>query len=82
MRIKCVLCGSTKGIGYQEIEGGAGTVKAETCDDCHGYVKILYQHKDPALEPVADDVATSASTCWCAKAAIAAAAFNPFLLGY
>ena len=25
VRIKCTLCGSTKGIGYQEIEGGPGT---------------------------------------------------------
>ena len=58
VRIKCTLCGSTKGIGYQEIEGGAGTVKAETCDACRGYVKILHQNKDPALDPVADDVAT------------------------
>ena len=47
VRIKCVLCGSTKGIAYQEIDGGPGTVKAETCDACHGYVKILHQDKDP-----------------------------------
>ena len=56
VRIKCVLCGSTEGIGYQEIDGGPGTVKAETCDKCHGWVKILQQHKDPAIEPIADDV--------------------------
>src|SRR5262245_61597164 len=39
VRIKCTLCGSTKGIGYQEIEGGSGAVKAETCDSCGCYVK-------------------------------------------
>ena len=43
MRIKCALCGSTKGIAYQELEGGPGTIKAETCDACRTYVKILYQ---------------------------------------
>ena len=35
-----------RGIGYQEIEGGPGTIKAETCDKCHGWVKILQQHKE------------------------------------
>ena len=58
VRVKCVLCGSTGGISYQEIEGKPDTIKAETCDTCRGYVKILYQVNDPALEPLADDVAT------------------------
>ena len=58
MRIKCTLCGSTKGIAYQEIEGHGDTIKAETCDSCRGYVKVLHQHKDPALEPIADDIAS------------------------
>ena len=34
------------------------TVKAETCDACHGYVKILQQAQDPTLDPLADDVAS------------------------
>jgi FdhE protein len=33
-------------------------VRAETCEECHGYRKILYQEKDPAVEPVADDLAS------------------------
>src|SRR5215470_10440905 len=57
VRIKCTLCGSTKGIGYQEIEG-APVVKAETCDECRGYVKILHQHKEVDVDPIADDVAS------------------------
>ncbi|MBP1883943.1 formate dehydrogenase accessory protein FdhE [Sinorhizobium mexicanum] len=58
VRIKCLLCGSTKGISYREIENQGGTVKAETCDECHGWTKIFYQNKEPAAEPVADDVAS------------------------
>ncbi len=73
VRIKCVLCGSTKGIAYQELDGGPDTVKAETCESCHGYVKILHQHKNPQLDPVADDVATLGSTFCCARAATGAA---------
>jgi FdhE protein len=82
VRIKCTLCGSTKGIGYQEIDGGAGTVKAETCDNCLGYVKILHQHKDPTLDPVADDVATLGLDLLVREAGYRRGAFNPFLLGY
>src|SRR5262249_59552853 len=58
VRIKCVVCGDNGKITYQEIEGSDGNVKAETCGACHCYVKILQQHKDPDLDPVADDVAT------------------------
>jgi FdhE protein len=82
VRIKCVLCGSTKGIAYQEIGGGAGTVKAETCESCRGYVKILHQHKEPELEPVADDVATLGLDLLLRDAGYRRGAINPFLFGY
>jgi len=82
VRIKCVLCGSTKGIAYQQIAGGDGHVKAETCDECRGYVKILQQLEDPALEPVADDVATLGLDLLVREVGFRRGAFNPFLLGY
>jgi FdhE protein len=82
VRIKCTLCGSTKGIGYQEIEGGSGTVKAETCDSCGCYVKIMHQHKDPDLEPVADDVASLGLDLLVREGGYRRGSFNPFLIGY
>lgn len=82
VRIKCTLCGSTKGIGYVEVEGGPGTVKAETCDSCRCYVKILHQHKDPNLEPVADDVATLGLDLLVRESGYRRGSFNPFLIGY
>jgi FdhE protein len=82
VRVKCTLCGSTKGISYQEIEGGAGTVKAETCDSCRSYVKILHQHKDPALDPVADDVASLGLDLLVREKGLRRGGMNPFLLGY
>jgi FdhE protein len=82
VRIKCTLCASTKGIAYQGIEGDAGTIKAETCESCHGYVKILHQHTDPALDPVADDVATLGLDLLLRDAGFRRGAVNPFLLGY
>lgn len=82
VRIKCALCGSTKGIAYQEIEGGAGTVKAETCSSCRGYLKILHQHKDPGLDPVADDVATLGLDLLIRETGFRRGGVNPFALGY
>jgi FdhE protein len=82
VRIKCVLCESTKGIAYQELDGGPGTVKAETCENCHGYVKILYQQKDPALEPFADDIASLGLDFLLRESGYRRGAVNPFLLGY
>jgi FdhE protein len=57
VRIKCVNCDSTKGISYFGIEGDAGVVRAETCDECNTYLKIMKMEKDPHVEPVADDLA-------------------------
>lgn len=82
VRIKCTLCGSTEGISYQEIEGGPGTVKAETCKICRGYVKILHQHIDPAVDPVADDVASLGLDLLLRGSDFRRGGVNPFLLGY
>jgi FdhE protein len=82
VRIKCALCGSTGGIAYQELEGGAGTVKAETCKSCHGYLKILHQHKDPAVDVIADDVATLGLDLLVRESGFKRGGANPFLAGY
>jgi FdhE protein len=82
VRIKCTLCGSTKNISYQQIEGGSAGVKAETCDSCHAYVKILHQHEDSELEPVADDVATLDLDLLLREAGYRRGGINFFLHGY
>jgi FdhE protein len=82
VRIKCVLCSSTKDIGYRSIEGKPDTVKAETCGSCHAYVKILYQVNDHLLEPLADDVATLGLDMMMAEEGWRRGGQNPFLLGY
>jgi FdhE protein len=69
VRVQCTRCGASgKSIAYQsatigtnvENDGSAAesAVRAETCEECHGYRKILYQEKDPGVEPVADDLAS------------------------
>jgi FdhE protein len=82
VRVKCVSCGSTKGIAYQEIEGIADTIKAETCDECRSYVKILNRRKAPELDAVADDVASLGLDLLVTEAGWRRAGVNPFLLGY
>lgn len=66
VRIKCSHCEGTKGINYESVqplaEAGAAPVKqsaeAETCDECHHYLKIVRMDRDPYVEPAADDLAT------------------------
>lgn len=97
VRIKCVTCDSTEGVAYRaltpdgegvEEEKAASTradaepIKAETCDACKCYVKIMQQHIAPELDPVADDVATLGLDLKVREAGWARAAFNPYLLGY
>ncbi|MGA9027151.1 MAG: formate dehydrogenase accessory protein FdhE [Steroidobacteraceae bacterium] len=69
VRVQCTRCGAVgKSIAYQSATLGANpendgsaaqsAVRAETCEECHGYRKVLYQEKDPGVEPVADDLAS------------------------
>jgi FdhE protein len=81
VRIKCLACGSTKGIGYRGL-GDDPVVKAETCGECHSWVKILYQNRDTALEAIADDVASLGLDMHMRGTAFERAAFDPFLAGY
>jgi FdhE protein len=81
LRVKCLVCTSTDGISFREIEGSAN-VKAETCDKCRSYVKILYQVNDPALDPLADDVASLGLDMLLAEEGWKRGGHNPFLLGY
>ena len=64
------------------MEGGDGTIWAETCESCHGYVKILHQHKNGALDPVADDVATLGLDLLLRESEYRRGAVNLFMLGY
>ena len=57
-------------------------MKAETCDSCRGYVKILNQQKEPDVDPIADDVASLALDLLVREAGFSRGAVNPFLTGY
>lgn len=61
-RVHCASCQATDSIGSLSIEGGTparpAPVRAETCDACHHYVKLLDQEQLPGAEATADDAAT------------------------
>lgn len=81
VRVKCLACGSTKGIGYRGLSEPA-VIKAEVCDECGSWVKILDQNKDPALEPIADDVGSLGLDSRMRETSWRRAGFNPFLVGF
>jgi len=80
VRIKCANCGSTKGIAYLEIDGAGGIVKAETCDECRTYTKIIYTEKAPSADAFADDLASVALDVMVGEAGWVRATPNPFLI--
>lgn len=82
VRIRCLACGNEKGIAYHSLDGGSDAIMGETCESCHAYVKMLHQHKDGALDPVADDVASLMLDIVLAREGWQRASANPFLLGY
>lgn len=82
IRARCTVCGSTAKMSYREIDGGPGHIKAEVCESCRSYVKVVYRDKNPALDPVADDVATLALDLLVRDLGFRRGSVNPFLLGY
>ncbi len=82
VRVTCVLCGNTEGIAYHHIEERDDGIAAETCNACHGYVKLLSQAEHPDLDPVADDVASLGLDLKLQDAGWRRGAVNPFLTGY
>lgn len=82
IRAKCTLCGSTKEIVFEAIDGEAGDIKAEVCNGCHGYVKVFYQLDNPNLDPIADDVASLGLDLLLSERDFRRGAVNPFLIGY
>jgi FdhE protein len=90
VRVQCTLCGASgKDIGYRTLERTVGdkkaaeeivaAVRAETCEQCRGYRKILYQEKDTGVEPVADDVASIALDLLLGEQGYHRASSNPLL---
>jgi FdhE protein len=60
-RVTCAACASSGAMSLRHIAGAESPVlRAETCDECQSYLKILYSEKAARCDPVADDLATLA----------------------
>ncbi|MFZ2854110.1 MAG: formate dehydrogenase accessory protein FdhE [Rhodocyclaceae bacterium] len=80
-RATCTACDTEQSVALHELEGSKGAVRAETCDSCKGYLKIVYQEKDPRVDPVADDLATLALDLLVDEAGYARSGPNLLLIG-
>ena len=80
VRAVCINCGESRSLALQGIEGDSGAVKAETCNECHTYAKMLYQARDMKVDPFADDLATLGLDLLVAEAGWSRHAPNPLLL--
>ena len=81
VRAMCTNCGQSRSLALKEIEGGAGTVKAEVCEDCGTYAKLLFEARDPQVDPVADDLASLGLDILLYESGWWRHAPNPWLLG-
>ena len=87
VRVKCAACDATEGISYRQLEAvdgsssaqQLGAVRAETCESCKSYLKIVYTDKG-GVDPVADDLATLALDILVDEAGFARAGPNLLLV--
>jgi FdhE protein len=80
VRVKCSNCESTRDISYFMVEGASGAIKAEACDECGSYLKIMYMDRDHRVDPVADDLATLALDLMMADSGMARSGPNLMLM--
>ena len=80
VRIACTSCEDEGKVTYQSLQGHHPALRAETCDSCKSYLKIIYQEKDPQADPVADDLATLALDVLLDEAGYQRSGPNLFLL--
>jgi len=79
VRSKCSNCEQTGDLHYWSLDSEKAAVKAESCGDCGTYLKMLYQEKDPAVEPVADDLASLVLDARMEQEGFARSSLNPFM---
>lgn len=79
VRAQCTNCGHSKELDYWAIDNNNAPVKAESCGECHSYLKVVYQEKDPHVEPVADDLASLFLDIEMEEKTFSRSGLNPFM---
>ncbi|WP_028693965.1 formate dehydrogenase accessory protein FdhE [Pseudomonas cremoricolorata] len=79
VRVKCSNCEATGKLDYWSLDQQDSAVKAESCGDCDSYLKVMYSEHDPAVDPVADDLASLALDAELEQQGFARSSLNPFV---
>lgn len=84
VRAICSNCEQTDDIVYWSLDqqppaGRNATVKAESCGHCNSYLKIMFQDRDAAVDPIADDLASLMLDAKLEQQGFSRSGINPFL---
>ncbi|QBF27357.1 formate dehydrogenase accessory protein FdhE [Pseudomonas tructae] len=79
VRVKCSNCEATGALDYWSLERQDAPIKAESCNDCHSYLKVLYPEKDRDQDVLADDLASLALDAEVEREGYGRSAVSPFL---
>ncbi|MEG1771076.1 MAG: formate dehydrogenase accessory protein FdhE [Comamonas sp.] len=80
VRTTCSNCAGTGALDYWCLEHEKAAIKAESCGDCHSYLKAFYHQTDHALELVADDLASLALDAEMESRGLERSGLNPLML--
>lgn len=83
MRARCTSCESVREVAQHRLDGRTDapwpSAAAESCDACGSYRKLFHLDKDPAADPLADDLASVALDVLMGEAGFARSGHLPFL---
>jgi len=82
IRAHCTSCGQDKGTTLWSFDDTQAQVRIESCDECHGYTKMLFVEKSPLMDVVADDLATLMLDSELNAKGFGATTVNPLLLAH
>ena len=79
VRAQCTNCNSHNKLEMWSLDEELALIRAETCGSCESYLKIMFQEKDPHVEPVADDLASIFLDIEMEEKGFARSGLNPFV---
>ncbi len=90
VRISCSNCGDTKSLHYEEAipeqsdaqdnQRSRNSVRAECCDHCGHYLKLVTTDRDRLVDPIADDLASMSLDLLVGEAGFQSHGHNMFLI--
>ncbi|MCX8958412.1 formate dehydrogenase accessory protein FdhE [Erwinia psidii] len=76
---RCSNCHQTGDLHRWALDNEKNAITAESCGDCGTYLKMFLQEKNPAVEPVADDLASLILDARMEQEGFSRSSLNPFL---